>query len=67
MVGGNPKQQSTEPTPALDTVHTVEEVGWFHHAWDEVGPQLTTGVCLIAVAFLGYLGVRYKAKRHKRA
>lgn len=42
------------------TVHTVEEVGWFHHAWDEYGGEFVTGVCLITVAFLAYMGVRYR-------
>ncbi len=44
---------------------SVEEVGWFHHLWDEVGPQLVSGVCLVMVAILGYLGLRYK-NRSKR-
>jgi len=54
---------SNEPE---QTVHTVEEVGWLHHAWDEVGPQLVTGASLILVALVGYLGVRYKATRKKK-
>jgi hypothetical protein len=55
-MGGEPEQ----------TAHTVEEVGWFHHAWDEVGPQLVTGLCSIAVAYLVYLGVRYKNRNRKQ-
>jgi len=50
------------------TAHTTEEVGWFHHAWDEVGPQLATGVCsiigLVMVALVGYLAKRKYDRRH---
>ena len=49
------------------TVHSIEEVGFLHHAWDEVGPQLTTGVCLIIVAILGYLGIRHKSKNKRKS
>ncbi len=45
------------------TVHTVEEVGFLHHAWDEVGPQLVTGVCtIIALAFAAFVTVWAKNK-----
>ncbi len=44
------------------TTHTVEEVGWFHHAWDEHGGQMVTGVCsivgLVMVALIGYWAKR---------
>lgn len=46
--------------PEQQTAHTVEEAGWFHHAWDEYGGEAVTGVCGIAVAIIVYLGVRYK-------
>ena len=55
-MGGEPEQ----------TAHAVEEVGWLHHAWDEVGPQLVTGSSLVLVAIVGYLGVRYRASRKKK-
>lgn len=53
-MGGEEQQQS---------VHTVEEVGWLHHAWDEVGPQLVTGVCtIIALAIAAFVTVWAKNK-----
>lgn len=48
------------------TVHTVEEVGWFHHAWDEHGGQMVSGVCGIMVALIVYLGVRYKHRNKSK-
>lgn len=48
------------------TAHTVEDIGWVHHIWDEVGGEITTGVCLIIVAILGYCGVRYKKSRKSK-
>lgn len=50
----------TTNTPVEPEAHTVEEVGWFHHAWDEYGGEFVTGVCGIFVAVIVYLGVRYK-------
>ena len=45
------------------TAHTVEDVGWLHHAWDEVGPQLTTGLCtILGLAIAAYITVRAKHK-----
>lgn len=45
------------------TTHTVEEVGWLHHIWDEVGPQFVTGLCsIIALAFAAYVTVWAKNK-----
>ena len=55
MTGENVPQQ---------TEHSVEEIGWFHHAWDEVGPQLTTGLCLVAVALIALWGKKKYDKRH---
>ena len=56
-MGGEPEQ----------TVHSVEDVGWFHHAWDEVGPQLVTGVCsivgLVLVALIAMWGRKKYMKR----
>ena len=52
-----------EQSEVVDLDTHEGEVGWLHHAWDEVGPQLTTGVCLIVVAVIGYLGVRHKVHR----
>ena len=48
MMGQEPEQ----------TVHTVEEVGFLHHAWDEVGPQLVTGCCtVVALALAAFVTV----------
>ena len=37
-----------------------ECIGWLHHIWDEVGPQLVTGLCIIVAAVIG---IRYKVHR----
>lgn len=28
-------------------VHSVEEVGWPHHIWDEIGGELVTGSLMV--------------------
>lgn len=40
-----------------------KEVGWLHHAWDEVGPQLVTGICtILALAVAAFITVWAKNK-----
>lgn len=47
----------------IQETHTVEEVGWLHHFWDEVGPQLVTGICtVIALALAAFVTVWAKNK-----
>lgn len=42
--------------------HT-EEVGWLHHIWDEVGPQITLGIMtVIGLALAAYITVWAKHK-----
>ena len=47
----------------IEEQHTVEDVGWLHHIWDEVGPELVTGLFLLAAAGLG---IWYKIRRNKK-
>ncbi len=54
IVGKDPEQ----------TVHSIEEVGFVHHIWDEIGPELTTGVCVIVVALIAYWGKKKYDERH---
>lgn len=44
--------------------HTIEDGGWVHHVWDEVGPQLVTGVSIVFVALVSLCAVWMKLK-HK--
>ncbi len=54
--------------PEQQTLHTVEEVGWLHHAWDEVGPQLVTGVLTgIGLALAAFVTVWSKHKFFPKA
>jgi len=55
MIGGKDPEQ---------TVHSIEEVGFVHHIWDEIGPELTTGVCVIVVALIAYWGKKKYDERH---
>lgn len=54
-MGGKP-EPTTQP----------EEIGWLHHLWDEVGPQLVTVAGLVIVAVLGLIGIIYKVRHHGR-